>query len=121
MRNPNNPGTYIVYVQMPVVLHNEDIEIVETTIDCVDEFHPVPGTWINHVNLAGLMLIGHVIYDADRNSMVLSTAGSAYDYTVTLDEWLKDRPQWHKAEKPFILLEKQQGKKRQRNDDETDH
>lgn len=98
---------YIAYLQMPVVLHGDKSEIVEAEIRLPVWYHPQPGHFMVHDLTDGLMPLGPVFFDGKRDTIVLTTVGSAYDFTTTLDEWLMDRPQWHKAAHPFIVQEKQ--------------
>jgi hypothetical protein len=93
-----------MYVQMPLALYDEQTDVVEAEIEVADNYAPLEGHWIFHDIFKGLMLLGPVVYDGSRNAVVLTTAGTTYDYTMTLDEWLQTRPQWYKTEKPFIMI-----------------
>lgn len=97
---------YKVFVQMPVILYEDKVEIVEAEISLPENYQPESGQWMYHKAFGGLMLLGPVIFDGDRDALVLTTVGSAYDYTVTLEEWLAGRPIWQKAPVPFITQEK---------------
>ena len=91
---------------MAVLLHGDTAEVVESEIELADNYTPEAGQWFYHTIVHGLMMLGPVIYDGSRNAKVLTTAGAAYDYTSTLEEWLKIHPGWNKAEIPFISSEK---------------
>lgn len=97
---------YRAFIQMPVILHGETSEIVETEIELPVWYQPQMNQVLVHPLVAGLMPIGPIFFDGERDTIVISMAGSAYDLTTTLDEWLQDRPHWHKAEKPFIIQQK---------------
>jgi hypothetical protein len=97
---------YSAFVQMPLALHEDKTEIVEAKIELADEYIPMEGQWMFHDLFKGLMPLGPVVYDAKRNAVVLTTRGTTYDFTMTLDEWLSTRPQWKKAEHAFIKVDK---------------
>ena len=103
---------YKAFVQMPVALHDDQTYVVEAEIELADEYIPMQGQWISHDLFKGLMPLGPVVYDGERKAVVLTTKGTTYDFTMTLDEWLARRPSWHKVNKPFIKIGN--------NDDETD-
>jgi hypothetical protein len=96
---------YTAFLQMPVILHGEKSEIVEAEIRLPVWYQPQMGHILVHQLTNGLMPLGPVFFDGDRDTIVLTTVGSAYDFTTTLEEWLKDRPQWKKAGTPFIVQE----------------
>ena len=104
---------YKAYVQMPLALYDEQTAVVEAEIELADEYVPARGQWMFHDLFRGLIPLGPVVYDGKRNAVVLTTAATTYDYTMTLEEWLRARPQWYKADKAFIEI----GKKEH---DETD-
>lgn len=110
--------TFRAFVQMPVILHNETVEIVEAVIDLPWFYHPFEGQWMYHDIFHGSMPLGPILYDGDRKSLVLTTAGAAYDYTVTLEEWLQGRTPWYKAEKPFVTTRKSHGVSGDSDDEE---
>lgn len=93
---------YKVFVQMPLALYDNQSAVVETQIDLADEYVPMAGQWMFHDVFRGLMPLGQIVYDSKRNSIVLTTTGTTFDFTMTLEEWLRGRPEWHEAEMPFI-------------------
>jgi len=95
---------YVAYVQMVVRLHNDTLEVVEAPITFPIFYRPRMGDYLNHTVVSGVMPVGPTFFDEERDTVVLSIAGLAYDKTTTLDEWLKDRPSWRKAVTPFIDL-----------------
>ena len=97
---------YKVYVQMPLALYDDQSAVVETSITVDDHYMPAQGQWFCHDVFKGLMPLGPVFYDGRRAAIVLTTRGTTYDFTVTLDEWLENRPEWYKAEQPFIEMGK---------------
>lgn len=100
---------YTAFIQMPVILHEEVSEIVEAEIDFPVWYQPRSGDWLYHPSINGLMPLGLIFFDASRDTIVLTTIGSAYDFTTNLNEWLKGRPDWKKAPNPFIIQEKHDG------------
>jgi len=102
---------YKAFIQMPVILHGDVSETVEAEIELPVWYQPQMGQFLVHRVTNGLMPIGPIFFDGDRDTIVLTTGGSAYDFTTTLEEWLKDRPQWQKAKTPFIMQEKVDGSK----------
>ena len=100
---------YKAFIQMPVILNGDVSEIVEAEIVLPVWYQPQPGHFLVHKLTRGLMPLGPVFFDGDRDTVVLTAMGSAYDFTTNLDEWLKDRPQWSKAANPFIIQEKADG------------
>ncbi len=104
---------YKAFIQMPVILHGEVSEIVEAEIELPVWYQPQLGQYLVHQLTNGLMPIGPIFFDGDRDTIVLTVLGSAYDLTTNLEEWLKDRPHWSKAEKPFIVQEKTNGNESQ--------
>lgn len=102
---------YRAFIQMPVILHGDVSEIVEAEIELPVWYQPQMGQFLVHQVTNGLMPIGPIFFDGDRDTIVLTTSGSAYDFTTTLEEWLKDRPHWQKAKTPFITQEKVDGSK----------
>jgi len=93
---------YKAFIQMPLALYQEKIAVVEAEIELADEFSPQTGQWIYHELFGGLMPLGTIVYDGDRNAIVLTASGTTYDFTMTLEEWLEARPKWHVADRPFI-------------------
>jgi len=93
---------YEAFAQMGVKLHNDTIEIVETSVSFPIHVEPYPGMFIYSSRWKGLLPIAHVFYDADRKAYVMAIGVGAYDYTMTLEEWLTERPYWKKAENPLI-------------------
>jgi len=71
--------------------------VVETELEVPDQFQLVAGHYIYHKVTSGLMPIGTVIYDGKRDVLVACLDGAAYDKTVTIDEWLVERPHWVEA------------------------
>jgi hypothetical protein len=94
---------------MPVILHGQVSEIVEAEIELPVWYQPQMGHILVHQLTNGLMPLGPVFFDGKRDTIVLTTVGSAYDLTTNLEEWLADRPQWKKADPPFITQEKSGG------------
>lgn len=107
---------YKAYLQMPVLVHGEESHIVEAEIELPSWYMPQHGHFLVHKLVNGLMPLGPVFFDGERDTIVLTTVGSAYDYTTTIEEWLMDRERagWTLAERPFIEMEK----KDDSNDDE---
>ena len=95
---------YTAFVQMPLALYDEQTAVVETEIELADAYMPIEGQWMFHDLFHGIMPLGPVVYDGTRNVIVLTTKGTVYDFTVTLEEWLQSRPEWYVAEKPFIAV-----------------
>lgn len=95
---------YVAYLQMPVLLHGEKAEIVETSIVLPVWYQPQPGQFLYHKTVNGLVQIGTVFFDGDRDALVIGIVNAAYDFTTTLEEWLADRPAWTKAATPFLEL-----------------
>lgn len=102
---------YVAFIQMPVVLNGNMSEIVEAEIRLPMWYQPQMGHYLVHKLTNGLMPLGPVFFDGERDTIVLTTIGSAYDFTTNLDEWLTDRPDWRKATRPFIIQEKVNGAK----------
>ena len=100
---------YKAFIQMPVLLHGEVSETVEAEIELPVWYQPQMGQYLCHKLTGGLMPIGPVFFDGERDTIVLTVMGSAYDLTTTLEEWLKDQPAWKKAGTPFIVQEKTGG------------
>jgi hypothetical protein len=98
-------STYQAFIQMPVILHERKVSIVETKIELPTWYRPIAGEWIYHPITSGMMLLGSPVFDGTRDTLVLTSVGAAYDFTVTLAEWLRDRPAWKEAEHPFISAE----------------
>ena len=93
---------YKVFAQMPLALYDDQSAVVETQIELADEYVPMEGHWIFHDVFRGLMPLGPIVYDGKRKSIVLTTTGTTFDYTMTLEEWLREHPAWREAEHPFI-------------------
>jgi hypothetical protein len=104
---------YKAFVQMPLVLYQEKTAVVEAEIELADEYVPMAEQWIFHPLFRGLMPLGPVVYDGERNAVVLTTKGTVYDFTMTLEEWLRARVDWHEAAHPYI----ETGKKKEEEDD----
>jgi hypothetical protein len=87
---------------MPLLLYDQQLAIVETELELADEYVPMEGQWMFHKLFRGLMPLGPVVYDGKRNAVVLTTAGTTYDFTMTLEEWLTANPIWKVPAKQFI-------------------
>jgi hypothetical protein len=87
---------------MPLALYDDQHAVVETSIELPNEYVPMCGQWLFHDIFKGLMPLGPVVYDGERKAIVITTHGTTYDFTMTLEEWLAGRPGWAKAEHPFI-------------------
>jgi hypothetical protein len=100
--------TQTIYVQMPVIVYQQQAAVVEAQIRMPLSYVPTSGSWLFHEIFGGagkpsLMMLGHIIWDAPRDAWVVCCGGTAYDYTVTIDEWLAARPVWSIAPEPFII------------------
>lgn len=112
---------YKAYVQMPVLLYDDVTDIVEAELELADSYRPTKGSWIyNEALFRGILPIGPIVYDCTRNAVVLTSMGTSFDRTVTLEEWLQEHPGWVKAEKPFVSLYKKRPRHKQVEEDDEE-
>jgi len=97
---------YEAFVQMPVKLYEDVIEIVEAEITLPIWYQPAAGHQLITELVKGALPLSAVFFDCARDTIVLISAAAAFNATQTLDEWLTDNPKWVRPKLPLFTLEK---------------